>query len=93
VDAVLFQHRQRRFFEPAHQLLHPDTHAPQVEEHVCDRLPGTVKGDLPAAVGAHDRDVARGEHVFGPAGEPEREDRRMLEKPDLVGSPRAARLL
>src|SRR5258706_12027038 len=91
-DAVLVEHRERRLLEAAHQLLHPDAHAPQVEEHISDRLPGTMKSDLPAAIGANNGDVARGEHVLVPAGEPKREDRRMLEKPDLVASPRAARL-
>jgi hypothetical protein len=44
-----------------------------------------VEGDLAAAVGGHDRDVARAEHVVGLAGQALREHRRVLAEPEFVG--------
>ena len=42
-------------------------------------------GDLPAPVDSEDGDVARIDHVALFRIETEREDRRMLDEPDLVG--------
>ena len=44
-----------------------------------------------AAIVLHDRDVARREQVLAIRTHPEREDRRMLDEPDLVRRVRVAR--
>jgi hypothetical protein len=44
-----------------------------------------VVGDLAAAIDLQHRDVARGQHVLGPAGLAEGEHRRVLDQPELVG--------
>jgi hypothetical protein len=91
LDAVAAQQVEHRAFDPLHQLAHAQLAAAHVEQQVGDRLARPVIGHLAAAVGAHHRDAARGEHVLGAARKPEREHRRMLEEPQLVGRVRRAR--
>ncbi len=47
-------------------------------------------GDLPAAVDPFDGHFTAPGEMFGPAGDPDRIDRRMLEHPELVGRLRIA---
>ena len=68
-----------------------ETQAPQVEERIHHRLPGAVIGDLAAAIGGDDRNCAGRDDVLAPAGKPEREDRRMLNQPELVSGDGRAR--
>src|SRR5690606_609064 len=57
----------------------------QVDENVSDDLTRAVIRHLPAPVDLHDRDIAGREHVRAVRVQSEREDRRMLDEPDLVG--------
>ena len=56
----------------------------QVDQRIGHDLAGAVVGDLPAAVGADDRNVAGHQHVLGLAGLAQGEDRIVLEQPQLV---------
>jgi hypothetical protein len=90
-DAVRLERLQQRLLEAEHVFLDVDAEPAQVDERVRDDLPGPVVSHLAAAVGAHDRDRAGGEHVLVAAGEPLREHRRVLAQPHLVGGPIVAR--
>ena len=64
----------------------------QVDERIHHQLPGAVIGHLAAAIDLHHGNVAGREQVRAARVHAEREHRRMLEKPDLVGvSARRAR--
>ena len=78
--------------ERGDEIAHAQAGAADVDEWIDDELAGTVIGDLPAAVDLDHGDVAGGEHVARVCIHAEREHRRMLEQPDLVGRIRIARV-
>src|SRR5206468_3526493 len=71
-----------RLLQQPDEALHLDAASREVDERVEDELPGTVIGDLAAAVRAHYGNRVR--HARRPGALPERVNRRMLEQPDLV---------
>jgi hypothetical protein len=80
-DAEARQRADRRLLQPVHVFLDEDAVPLQVDQRVGHHLAGAVVGHLPAAVGGHHRDVARRQHVLGPAGQAQGEHRRMLANP------------
>jgi hypothetical protein len=89
VDAIGREASDDPFLEPAHQVAHAEFSPAQVEERVGDDLSGPVIRHLAAAFGFDHGDVAGGAHVFDPAGEAEREHRRMLGEPEFIVGRRA----
>src|SRR5207248_329221 len=67
-----------------------EAHAREINQRVDDELSRSVIGHLAAAVDLHHRNLARGDEVRAARIEPEGEDRRVLEKPDLVRGRRIA---
>ena len=82
-----------RVLQRHHQLAHAEPAPTHVEQRIDHELAGTVIRDLAAAIDLHQRNVARREHVLACRIHAEREDRRMLEKPDFIArlAARAAR--
>ena len=90
-DAAVGQRAQHRLLQAVHVFLDEVAAPAQVDQRIGHDLSGAVVGDLAAAVGGDDRDVARRQHVVGLAGQALREHRRVLAKPELVGRVRVAR--
>jgi hypothetical protein len=76
-----FDHRA---LQQHHQVAHTQAIAAQVEQHVQHQLAGTVIGDLSAAIGLHDGNVAGGQHMAGIRCHAQRENGWMLQQPGLV---------
>ena len=85
LDAPLRQRADDRALDALDQRPHAEPRALEVEQRVDHQLARTVVGHLPAAVDLHDGDVAGAEQVLGLRVHAEREHRRVLEEPDLVG--------
>ncbi len=73
---------------PSTSGAHAEPGAAEVEQRIDHELARAVIGHLSAAIDLHHRDVAGREHVLGTRVHAEREDRRMLEEPDLVAASR-----
>src|SRR4029079_13325221 len=81
-----------RALDGVDERAHTEAEPVEVEQRVDHELTRTVIRHLPAAIYVHDRDIARREHVLRARIHAEREHRRVLEKPELVGRLRTARL-
>ena len=68
-----------------HEGAHPHLAPRQVDHQVHHELPGAVVSDLPTAVNLDNRNIARGQNVFGLARLPLGIHSRMLQAPELVG--------
>ena len=91
-NTVGLQHLQHRRFQPKDILLDEDTQAAQVHQRVSHHLARPMESDLAAALGAHDRNVTRHQHVLGATAHPLGKDGVMLHHPEFVGGLRAPRL-
>src|SRR5581483_5036873 len=76
--------------ESGDDVANTESGTPQVDQRVDDELTGTVIGNLAATIDLHDRNVARSQYMITTRVHAQREDRRVLEEPDLIGSIRAA---
>jgi len=74
----------RRLDAPDH-VADAEPRSPKVEKGIGDELPGTVVGDLSAAIHLDRRDAIVPQQMFNASGESERIDRRMLGQPDFIG--------
>ena len=83
-DAVARGEFDNGILERDHELAHADAAAAKVDQRIHHELARPVVGHLAAAVDADDRDVAGREQVFGLAIQSLREDRLVLEEPELV---------
>ena len=83
-DAVFAQRVDQRGFDAEDVFLDVDRQPPQVHQRIGHHLPRAVVGDLAAAVGAHDRDVAGGQQVRVLSGDALCEDRVVFNQPKLV---------
>src|ERR1019366_3178623 len=72
------------FLKRAYQRAHAQARALQVNERIDDELSGPVIGDLATAIDLQHGNVAGREQVGAACVHAEREDRRVLEKPDLI---------
>jgi hypothetical protein len=88
--AVSPEQFDHRLFDQAHHAAHGQAAPRQIDERIHDRLSRAVVGDLPAAVDPFDGHFTAPGEMFGPAGDPDRIDGRMLEHPELVGRLRFA---
>ena len=70
--------------ERADEVAHRKRRALQVNERIDDELSRTVIGHLAAAIDLQNRNIPRRNEVRAARVHPEREDGRMLEKPDLI---------
>ena len=73
-----------------HKRAYAQSDAVEIQQWVGDELTGSVVGNLPAANGLNDRNVAGIEHVLGFAGQSLGIDRRMLQQSQFVGRVRVA---
>src|SRR5690242_15035769 len=75
-------HIDERLLEEAHERLHLDAAAPEIDERIEHDLSRSMVSDLAAAIGRDHRDAVR----YGDRRRAlsERVDRRMLEQPELV---------
>jgi len=79
-----------RFFEPVGIFLDVVARALQVGQRIGHELARAVVGHLAAAVGLHHRNIARGQHMLGLAGQSLCEHRRVFAQPQLVRAVGAA---
>ena len=84
LDLAAANGRGGRLLERRDEPSYREAAPAQVEQRIRDELSRTVKGDLPAAVDARDRDRRLPQQMLEPAGLSERVDRRVLEQPQLV---------
>src|SRR5207244_12407473 len=70
--------------EGGYQVADAESRPPQVDQWVHHELPRAVVGYLAAAVDVYDWNIAGHQHVGRARVHPEREHRRMLEKPDFI---------
>jgi hypothetical protein len=84
-DAVVGQQIDHGPFEQVHQGLDADAHPWKLQQQIGDELSRTVVSDLSAAVGLHHRDVSGRKQMLVTSRLAEREHRRMLQQPELIG--------
>ena len=82
---VMDQRAQHGLLDPVDVLLDEVAGALEVQQRVGDHLARAVVGDLSAAVGRHHGNIAGREHMLRLAGQAQREHRRVLAQPQLVG--------
>ncbi len=80
----LEQEVEHALLEEVHEVPHPEARAPEIDERVGHDLAGAVKGHLAPAVALHYRNVAGREKVFAAPRLPQREQRGVLDEPQLV---------
>src|SRR2546429_2638482 len=89
-DAELSRELYHGALERRDVIADAEAHAREINQRVDDELSRSVIGHLAATVDLHHRNLARGDEVRAARIEPEGEDRRVLEKTDLVRGRRIA---
>src|ERR1700683_486403 len=74
--------RNHGVLERAHEVAHRKARALQIDERIDHELPGTVVSHLSAAIDLQHGNVARRDEMRAARAHSEREDRRVLKKPD-----------
>ena len=90
-NAKVRQGADRGLFEAVDVLFHKVPPALKIKQRVGHHLPRAVVRHLPAPVGGHHGNAARGQHMLGLAGQPLGKGGRVLAQPQRIGRVRPTR--
>jgi hypothetical protein len=85
-DTKLSSHLNHALLESGHNIPHAKLGAPEINERIHHQLTWPVVRHLSATIDLDNRNIAGRQHVSRAGIHPKREDRRMLQEPDLVRS-------
>jgi hypothetical protein len=85
-DAKVSSHLNHALLESGHNIPHAQLGTPEINERIHHQLAWTVVRHLSTAIDLNNRNIAGRQHVSRAGIHPKREDRRMLQEPDLVRS-------